>query len=137
MKWIHERTTELETAGYGNEISIVDDQIDAHAQLHKSIVEFRPRIDACFGNRDTLPPDETAVFSECLDRTDLAYSFLLKLCSQRSKFLESLREFLNAAMQELMWLNGKEEVELRRDWTDKNLQVRWIWPSVFSISICL
>ena len=63
------------------------------------------------------------MFSECLDRTDLAYSFLLKLCSQRAKFLESLRAFLDAAMRELMWLNGKEEVELQRDWTAKNLQV--------------
>ena len=123
MKWIHERTTELETAGYGNEITVVDEQIAAHAQLHASIVDFRPRIDACFGNRDTLPRDEMPVFSECLDRTDLAYSFLLKLCSQRAKFLESLRDFLSAAMRELMWLNGKEEVELQRDWSAKNLQV--------------
>ena len=64
MKWIHERTTELETAGYGNEISIVDEQIAAHAQLQKTIVEFRPRIDACFGNKDTLP--KVSVGSVCL-----------------------------------------------------------------------
>ena len=51
MKWIHERTTELETAGYGNEISVVDEQIAAHERLHASIVAFRPRIDACFANR--------------------------------------------------------------------------------------
>ena len=43
--------------------------------------------------------------------------------SRRLKGLESLQEFIQAATQELMWLNEKEEIEVTRDWSSRHLNV--------------
>lgn len=37
--------------------------------------------------------------------------------------LETLQDFLQSATNELIWLNEKEEVEVSRDWSDKNLNI--------------
>lgn len=43
--------------------------------------------------------------------------------SRRLKGLESLQEFIQAATQELVWLNEKEEIEVTRDWSSRHLNV--------------
>ena len=50
-------------------------------------------------------------------------SFFQNTSSRRLKGLESLQEFIQAATQELMWLNEKEEVEVTRDWSSRHLNV--------------
>lgn len=37
--------------------------------------------------------------------------------------LDALQDFLSAAAAELSWLNGKEQIELNRDWADKSLDL--------------
>jgi hypothetical protein len=43
--------------------------------------------------------------------------------NKRLSDLETLQDFLQSATNELIWLNEKEEVELSRDWSDKNLNI--------------
>lgn len=50
----------------------------------------------------------------------------MSLCSyqrcsgQRQSHLESLKDFVSRATQELIWLNEKEEEEVAFDWSDRN-----------------
>lgn len=37
--------------------------------------------------------------------------------------LDALQDFLAAASAELAWLNDKEQIEISRDWADKNLDL--------------
>lgn len=37
--------------------------------------------------------------------------------------LETLQDFLQSASNHLVWLNEKEEIELTRDWSDRDLNV--------------
>ena len=53
----------------------------------------------------------------------LFFSLRQHLSAQRSKWCESLMEFLQAATDQLLWLSEKENVELIRDWTSKDLNV--------------
>lgn len=38
--------------------------------------------------------------------------------------LDSLVDFIQSATNELHWLNEKEEIEVRRDWSDTKLDVQ-------------
>ncbi len=37
--------------------------------------------------------------------------------------LETLQDFLQSASNHLVWLNEKEEIELTRDWSDRDLNL--------------
>jgi hypothetical protein len=49
--------------------------------------------------------------------------------------LETLQDFLQSATNELIWLNEKEEVEVSRDWSDKNLNIPAI-EQYYEVRIC-
>jgi hypothetical protein len=51
------------------------------------------------------------------------YAELLVTSNKRLSDLETLQDFLQSATNELIWLNEKEEVEVSRDWSDKNLNI--------------
>lgn len=52
------------------------------------------------------------------------FGFVHQNCSRdRKKHLESLRDFVSRATQELIWLNEKEEEEVAFDWSDRNSNV--------------
>ena len=60
----------------------------------------------------------------CMAYLSLLWSFFFQnTSSRRLKGLESLQEFIQAATQELMWLNEKEEIEVTRDWSSRHLNV--------------
>lgn len=46
-----------------------------------------------------------------------------ELAVQRSRYTESLLDFVQLATKELMWLDEKEEAESSRDWSAKNLDM--------------
>lgn len=48
---------------------------------------------------------------------------MLSFSNNRMSDLDSLLDFIQSATNELHWLNEKEEVEVTRDWSDKNLNV--------------
>ena len=48
--------------------------------------------------------------------------FLIQgVSNRRTKNLENLAHFLDAATAELVWLSDREEVEISRDWSAKGL----------------
>jgi hypothetical protein len=51
------------------------------------------------------------------------YAELLVTSNKRLSDLETLQDFLQSATNELIWLNEKEEIEVSRDWSDKNLSI--------------
>ena len=48
---------------------------------------------------------------------------MLVLSNKYISDLETLLDFLQSATNELIWLNEKEEIEINRDWSDKNLNI--------------
>lgn len=52
-----------------------------------------------------------------------SYSELLLSSKKRHSDLETLMDFVQSATNELMWLSEKEEREITRDWSSKNLSL--------------
>lgn len=56
-------------------------------------------------------------------RLERGYSELLVMSNKRLSDLESLLDYIQTATAELMWLNEKEDMEVSRDWSAKNLKI--------------
>lgn len=52
------------------------------------------------------------------------YAELLTFSNNRLSDLDSLLDFIQSATNELQWLNEKEEIEVTRDWSDKNMNLQ-------------
>ena len=70
-----------------------------------------------------VSPEEQGSYVQILSQLRKVYADLLSLSNKRVSDLHGLLEFLQAATQELMWLNEREETELNRDWTNKSLNI--------------
>lgn len=46
-----------------------------------------------------------------------------QLSTQKLQEAESLLDFVQSATRELKWMNDKEEIEVSRDWSAKNLNL--------------
>lgn len=68
--------------------------------------------------------EEQQVYVGLLSQLRKVYAELLSLSNKRVSDLHSLLDFLQAATQELIWLNEREETELNRDWANKNLNIQ-------------
>lgn len=67
------------------------------------------------------------------------YAELLSLSNKRVSDLHSLLDFLQAATQELIWLNEREEQELNRDWANKSLNINDVeryYEVMYSLKSC-
>lgn len=67
--------------------------------------------------------DELIVYTQNLNTLQKLYTELLSLSNKRLSDLETLQDFLQSASNHLVWLNEKEEIELTRDWSDRDLNV--------------
>lgn len=56
-------------------------------------------------------------------RLERGYSELLVMSNKRLSDLESLLDYIQTATSELMWLNEKEDTEVSRDWSARNLKL--------------
>ena len=78
------------------------------------------------------------MYVNLLSQLRKTYAELLSLSNKRVSDLHSLLDFLQAATQELIWLNEREETELNRDWANKSLNIgdveRYYEVNVLSIT---
>ena len=62
--------------------------------------------------------------------------WILQHCSQlRLRCLQSLLSFMQRAVDEIAWLNEKEEIEVSRDWSSPNLQLQEL-EDYFEVTNC-
>lgn len=88
--------------------------IDHHLSLaHCYVLSFQ----------NNFSGEEHTVYINLLSQLRKTYAELLSLSNKRVSDLHSLLDFLQAATQELIWLNEKEEQELNRDWANKSLNI--------------
>lgn len=80
-------------------------------------------MDACVKAKQQFHGEELSLYSQHLGQLQKLYAELSSVSNNRLSDLESLLDFLKSATAELMWLNQKEEIEITRDWSDKQLNV--------------
>ncbi|XP_077869465.1 plectin-like [Saccoglossus kowalevskii] len=121
--WIQNKQAAIDSLDYGNDLPSVQRYLRQHSEEHRVITEFKTNIDRCRDAKSNLSGDEYTLYSQHLSRLEQVYASLLDSSAKRIKDLELLLEFMQAATTELMWLNEKEETEVSRDWSAKNLDV--------------
>ncbi|XP_044737986.1 dystonin isoform X15 [Chrysoperla carnea] len=121
--WCRDKLKQLQEADYGTDLQTTQQELDHHQREHKLIDQFHTKVDACVKAKQQFHGEELSLYSQHLGQLQKLYAELSSVSNNRLSDLESLLDFLKSATAELMWLNQKEEIEITRDWSDKQLNV--------------
>nr|XP_040021132.1 plectin isoform X25 [Gasterosteus aculeatus aculeatus] len=120
LAWVEENQLRIDGAEWGSDLPSVESQLGSHRGLHKTVEDFRSKIERARADESQLSPIGKGSYREYMGKLDLQYGKLLNSSKSRLKNLDSLHTFIGAATKEMMWLNDKEEEEVNFDWSDRN-----------------
>ncbi|XP_018398747.1 PREDICTED: plectin-like [Cyphomyrmex costatus] len=126
IDWCKSKLKHLQEADYGSDLPSVQNELDVHQREHKNIDQFKAKVDKCVQAKNNFHGEELTLYSQHLNTLQKLYAELLNVSSKRLSDLDTLHDFIQSATGELVWLNAKEETEVTRDWSDKNLNVQSI-----------
>ncbi|XP_074102800.1 dystonin-like protein short stop isoform X19 [Cotesia typhae] len=126
IDWCKNKLKQLQDADYGSDLPSVKNELDIHQREHKNIDQFHSKVDKCIHAKNNFHGEELALYSQHLSTLQKIYSELLTTSNKRMSDLDTLHDFIQSATGELVWLNAKEDIEVTRDWSDKNLNVQSI-----------
>lgn len=124
IDWCKSKLKQINEADYGSDLPGVQTEHDIHQREHKAIEQFHTKVERCVQAKSNFHGEELALYSQHLGQLQKIYTELITLSNKRMSDLETLHDFIQSATGELVWLNSKEETEVSRDWSDKNLVVR-------------
>uniref|UniRef100_A0AAY4EHV1 Plectin n=1 Tax=Denticeps clupeoides TaxID=299321 RepID=A0AAY4EHV1_9TELE len=120
LSWVEENQRRIDGAEWGSDLPTVESQLGSHRGLHQTIEDFRAKIERARADESQLSPVSKTTYREYLGKLDLQYAKLLNSSKSRLRNLDQLHAFVSAATKELMWLNDKEEEEVKYDWSERN-----------------
>ncbi|XP_032688473.1 microtubule-actin cross-linking factor 1 isoform X36 [Odontomachus brunneus] len=126
IDWCKNKLKHLQEADYGSDLPSVQNELDVHHREHKNIDQFQAKVDKCVQAKNNFHGEELTLYSQHLSTLQKLYAELLAVSNKRLSDLDTLHDFIQSATGELVWLNAKEEIEVMRDWSDKNLNVQSI-----------
>ncbi|XP_017959524.1 dystonin isoform X24 [Drosophila navojoa] len=126
IEWCQNKLKQLLAADYGSDLPSVKEELDRQQHEHKIIDQFHSKILNDERQQTKFSGDELNLYQQRLNQLQKVYAELLSTSTKRLSDLDSLQHFLGQASAELQWLNEKEQVEITRDWADKQLDL----PSV-------
>ncbi|XP_076765741.1 dystonin-like protein short stop isoform X4 [Xylocopa sonorina] len=126
IDWCKSKIKQLQEADYGSDLPSVQNELDVHQREHKNIEQFHPKVDRCVQAKSQFHGEELTLYSQHLTVLQKLYTELLAASNKRLSDLDTLHDFIQSATGELVWLSSKEETEVTRDWSDKNLNVQSI-----------
>jgi dystonin len=123
IDWCKNKLKQINEADFGSDSTSVQIELDAHQHEHKVIENFHANIEKSIQAKSNFHSDELTLYSQYLNQLQKMYTELCTVSNKRTSDLETLYDFIQSATVELVWLNNKEEAELTRDWSDKNLNL--------------
>ncbi|CAG0912336.1 unnamed protein product [Notodromas monacha] len=123
LVWVKQKLEEMENAEYGSDLPGVKRELEKHRTEHRKVDQFQAKIERCTSAKHNFRGEEASLYSQLLIQVTRNYSELLVTSNKRMSDLESLQDFIQSATTELIWLNEKEEAEIRRDWGARNLDL--------------
>ncbi|RWS15093.1 microtubule-actin cross-linking factor 1-like isoform X28, partial [Dinothrombium tinctorium] len=123
IEWVQQKLKHLESLDYGHDLPSVKSRLEQQKIEHRTIDDFQTNVDKCEHRRHQFEREEAEIYSRMLNRLRKSYSELVVMSNKRLSDLETLLEFVQLASEEMKWLNEKEEVEVSRDWSAKNLDL--------------
>jgi len=120
-------------ARFGNELAEINIELELQIREHNLIEQFNTQVEQCIGAKNNFGGEELILYTQQLVVLQKMYIELRTISAKRLHDLEVLQDFLQSATNELMWLSEKEEAEIKRDWSDKNLDLQTI-ESYYEVS---
>lgn len=114
---------QLLTSDYGSDLPSAKVELERHQHEHKVIDQFHSKIIQSERHQSNFSGDELQLYQQKLSQLQKIYAELLSTSTKRLSDLDALADFLSAATSELSWLNDREQIEVSRDWADKNLDL--------------
>lgn len=99
---------------------------EIHQREHKHVDQFHSKVEICIKARQYFSAEELTLYNQHLSQLQKVYTELVTFSNNRLSDIDSLLDFIQSATNELHWLNEKEEIEVTRDWSDKNMNLQAI-----------
>ena len=122
-EWCQSRLKQLLTSDYGSDLPAAKSELERHQHEHRVNEQFQTKISQSERHQTNFSGDELQLYQQKLSQLQKVYAELLSLSTKRLTDLDALQDFLSAATAELSWLNDREQIEVSRDWADKNLDL--------------
>lgn len=122
-EWCQHKLKQLLGADFGADLPSVKVELERHQQEHKIIDQFHSKILHAERQKNNFSGDELQLYQQRLSQLQKLYAELLSTSTKRLSELDALQDFLNTATAELQWLHDREQIEISRDWADKNLDL--------------
>lgn len=126
IDWCKSKLKQMQEAEYGSDLPSVEAELNIHQREHKSVEQFHVKVEQCVQAKNHFHGEELSLYNQHLGTLQKHYAELLSYSNKRLSDLDILHDFIQSATGELVWVNGKEETEVTRDWSDKNLNVQSI-----------
>ncbi len=123
IQWVQEKLKKLDGLDYGHDLQSVQSLLEQQKSEHRSIDQFQSKVDQCDSKKSQFKGEEYDIYIRMLNRLQKGYSELLVMSNKRLSDLDTLLDFVQSATTELKWLTDKEEVEVSRDWSARNLNL--------------
>ncbi|CRK91723.1 CLUMA_CG005357, isoform G [Clunio marinus] len=122
-EWCQHKLKQLHAADYGGDLPSVKVELERHQQEHKVIDQFHSKIQHAERQQNNFSGDELHLYQQKLSQLQKIYAELLSTSTKRLSELDALQDFLTVATAELQWLHEREQIEIHRDWAEKNLDL--------------
>lgn len=122
-EWCQHKLKQLLSADYGGDLPSVKVELERHQQEHKVIDQFHSKIQHAERQQNNFSGDELNLYQQKLSQLQKLYAELLSTSTKRLSELDALQDFLTTATAELQWLHEREQIEISRDWAEKNLDL--------------
>ncbi|XP_070505707.1 microtubule-actin cross-linking factor 1 isoform X8 [Chironomus tepperi] len=122
-EWCQHKLKQLLGSDFGGDLPSVKVELERHQQEHKIIDQFHSKIQHAERQQTNFTGDELNLYQQKLSQLQKLYAELLTTSTKRLSELDALQDFLTTATAELQWLHEREQIEITRDWADKNLDL--------------
>ncbi|GBM08716.1 Plectin [Araneus ventricosus] len=119
LDWIEKKQKRLETIEFGTDFPSVKNNLEQMRTEAKAIEQYRKK----FGSLSTQKSSKEIDNAEEIVKIEAKFEALISYSSKKQQDMEILLDFVQSASRELKWMADKEEAEIMRDWSAKNLNL--------------
>ncbi|GFR20379.1 plectin [Trichonephila clavata] len=121
IDWIERKQKRINSIDFGTDLLSIKANLDQLKSESKAIEQYKKKIESP-AQKSSKEIDNVA-FTEELEKFDTKYKALMAYTSEKQRDLETLLDFVQSGTRELKWMSDKEETEVARDWSAKNLNL--------------
>ncbi|XP_054709316.1 LOW QUALITY PROTEIN: microtubule-actin cross-linking factor 1, isoforms 1/2/3/4/5-like [Uloborus diversus] len=122
FEWIEKKNKRLAQIEFGSDYQSVKSNVDQIKSENKTIEQYNKKINFLLSQKNSLKNADNSFIVE-VDDLEHKYKALMLFSSQKLEDGERLLTFVQSASKELKWMADKEETEILRDWSAKNVNL--------------